>query len=95
LILCAKQHFQRNRYTEKKQNLAPRMSHAIYLPLQVRDGLLAVLQQHGVEVRTSACVEQISTANGAVTGVQLSGGEWIQAPLVVTNRWAYDQVEHA
>ncbi|WIA13356.1 hypothetical protein OEZ85_006938 [Tetradesmus obliquus] len=53
---------------------------------KVCDGLLAVLQQHGVEVRTSACVEQITTANGAVTGVQLAGGEWIQAPLVVTNR---------
>jgi phytoene dehydrogenase-like protein len=52
----------------------------------VRDGLLAVLQQHGVEVRTSACVQQITTAAGAVTGVQLAGGEWIEAPLVVTNR---------
>ncbi|KAF6244121.1 hypothetical protein COO60DRAFT_1708158 [Scenedesmus sp. NREL 46B-D3] len=53
---------------------------------KVRDGLLAVLQQHGVEVRTSACVEQITTAEGAVTGVRLADGERLGAPLVVANR---------
>lgn len=54
--------------------------------IQVRDGLLSVLQQHGVEVRTSARVQQITTAAGAVTGVRLASGEWIKTPLVITNR---------
>lgn len=56
------------------------------LDVQVRDGLLTIAQAHHVNVRTGACVERITTANGTVTGVQLASGERIEAQLVITNR---------
>ena len=52
----------------------------------MRDGLLAVAQQHGVTVRTSARVVSINTADGAVTGVTLANGEVLPAKVVVANR---------
>lgn len=52
----------------------------------MRDGLLAVAEQHGVQVRTGARVVSINTAGGAVTGVTLDGGEELGAPIVIANR---------
>src|SRR5215212_7404313 len=39
----------------------------------------------GAEVRTNARVERILTSDGRVTGVALTGGEELSAPLVVTS----------
>jgi len=47
-------------------------------PALVR-ALLAACEAHGVEIRTHAPVRRITVNNGAVTGVELDGGEQIEA----------------
>jgi len=43
-----------------------------------------VARKRGVEIRTGARVEQIVVRDGAVSGVVLSGGDEISAPLVIS-----------
>lgn len=54
---------------------------------RVRDGLAAVMQQHGVEVQARSRVTRILTRGRAVTGVALEDGRVLRAPLVLSNRW--------
>jgi phytoene desaturase len=49
------------------------------------EDLLALAEQRGVVVRTSAPVAQICVENGKATGVMLASGERISADLVVSN----------
>jgi phytoene dehydrogenase-like protein len=44
-----------------------------------------IFEEHGGEVRMKAKVERILTEGGAVTGVELKGGEVITAPMVLSN----------
>ncbi len=44
----------------------------------------ALARAEGVEIRTGARVERIETADGAVTGVRLAGGELLAADAVVS-----------
>jgi phytoene dehydrogenase-like protein len=50
----------------------------------VTQAMAAAARSLGVEIRTSAPVQEITTRAGAVTGVVLDGGEEIAAPTVVT-----------
>ncbi|MFF9677097.1 phytoene desaturase family protein [Streptomyces eurythermus] len=47
--------------------------------------LVEALEAHGGELRTRTRVARIRVADGAVTGVELTGGEVLRAPLVVSN----------
>jgi phytoene dehydrogenase-like protein len=47
--------------------------------------LLDVIQTHGGAVRTQARVERIIVENGRATGVALTSGELLRAPVVVSN----------
>ena len=51
----------------------------------VASALENVAKSHGVEVRTSACVERILLEGGIAIGVVLEGGEEIRAQKVVSN----------
>jgi phytoene dehydrogenase-like protein len=50
----------------------------------VTQAMAAAARSFGVEIRTAAPVQQITTGGGAVTGVVLAGGEELTAPTVVT-----------
>jgi phytoene dehydrogenase-like protein len=50
----------------------------------VTQAMAAAARSFGVELRTSAPVAQITTRNGATTGVVLESGEELTAPTVVT-----------
>jgi len=50
----------------------------------VSAAIASAARSFGAEIRTSAPVERIRTANGQVTGVVLEGGEELSAPVVVT-----------
>jgi phytoene dehydrogenase-like protein len=50
----------------------------------VTQAMAAAARSFGVQIRTSAPVEQITTRDGAVTGVVLEGGEQLSADTVVT-----------
>ncbi|HEU4912016.1 MAG TPA: NAD(P)/FAD-dependent oxidoreductase [Actinomycetes bacterium] len=50
----------------------------------VTQAMAAAARSFGVEIRTSAPVAQITTRNGATTGVVLESGEELSAPTVVT-----------
>jgi phytoene desaturase len=55
-------------------------------------GLVKLLTQLGVPVRCNAEVERIVVANGRAAGVQLKGGERVDADIVVSNAdtaWTY------
>jgi phytoene dehydrogenase-like protein len=53
-------------------------------PSALSDALAAAARAAGVEIRTSARVVAVTTADGAVTGVALASGEEIAAPAVVS-----------
>lgn len=53
---------------------------------QVTEGLLSICKQHGVRIKTSAAATAIRSKGGAVTGVELQDGTFLQADTVVTNR---------
>eukprot|EP00879_Flechtneria_rotunda_P012551 GHRR01013105.1.p1 GENE.GHRR01013105.1~~GHRR01013105.1.p1 ORF type:complete len:410 (+),score=129.74 GHRR01013105.1:573-1802(+) len=69
---------------------ATEITDGVHYPLggfgKVKEGLLGIAKQHGVNVRVSARVERIITANAAVAGVQLDGGEQLPTQLLITNR---------
>ena len=52
-------------------------------PGAVSDALASAAKVAGAEIRTGVRVASVSTADGAVTGVVLEGGEAIEAPVVV------------
>jgi phytoene desaturase len=57
--------------------------------------LVALLRELGVEVRTSAPVEEIEVRGGSAAGVRLAGGERVPASLVVSNAdpgWVYGRM---
>jgi phytoene desaturase len=57
--------------------------------------LVALLRELGVEVRTSAPVEEIEVRGGRAAGVRLAGGERVPASLVVSNAdpgWVYGRM---
>jgi phytoene dehydrogenase-like protein len=47
--------------------------------------LLGLFEQHGGELRRHVKVTRIVTSNGRVEGVELTGGEVVTAPIVVSN----------
>ncbi|MDX6535338.1 MAG: hypothetical protein QOF68_3082 [Gaiellales bacterium] len=47
------------------------------------EALAASIRHRGSEVRTGARVREIAVRGGRVAGVQLEGGEWLPAPVVV------------
>jgi phytoene desaturase len=49
------------------------------------EGVERLARELGVEVRTRARVSKIKTRGGRVCGVELAGGEMLEAPLVVSN----------
>ncbi len=49
------------------------------------EDMVALAGEMGVEIRTSAPVQQICVENARVTGVRLDSGEQIQADLVISN----------
>ena len=49
------------------------------------DALEAAARQRGVDIRTDADVRRVCTVSGAVTGVELSDGETIDAPIVAAS----------
>jgi phytoene dehydrogenase-like protein len=51
----------------------------------VSDAIRASAESFGAEVRTGAGVERVLTRDGRATGVALTSGEEIEAPLVVTS----------
>lgn len=52
---------------------------------QIVRGLVALLEELGVEVRMNAPVEEVEVRNGRASGVRLAGGERMDADLVVSN----------
>ncbi|MCB9778312.1 MAG: phytoene desaturase [Alphaproteobacteria bacterium] len=48
-------------------------------------GLVDLIEQHGGRLRLNTSVEEITVADGRVTGVRLAGGEHIPARVVVSN----------
>ena len=55
-------------------------------------GLAGLIRGQGGAIRCNATVRQITVANGAATGVDLEGGEWMAADIVVSNAdsaWTY------
>ena len=50
----------------------------------VADALAAAAQSFGAEIRTDACVAQITTSGGAATGAVLESGEVLTATTVIT-----------
>ncbi len=54
-------------------------------PGALADALAAAARAHGVEIRTGAAVARVRRDGERVTGVMLSGGEEIDAPIVVSN----------
>ncbi len=53
-------------------------------PSALSEAIAAAALEAGAEIRTSARVAQVATADGAVTGVVLEGGEEIASPRVVS-----------
>ena len=53
-------------------------------PSALSEAIAAAALEAGAEIRTGARVAQVATADGAVTGVVLEGGEEIAAPRVVS-----------
>lgn len=51
----------------------------------VIEDMVALAEQRGVRIRTNAPAKQIRIEAGKVTGVELEGGEFIPADLVVSN----------
>ncbi len=50
----------------------------------VTQAMASAARSYGAQIRTSAPVARIETADGAVTGVTLESGEQLHAPVVVT-----------
>src|SRR5678815_5130067 len=56
----------------------------------------ALARQHGATIRTSAEVARIAVQDDAVTGVELTSGEDISAPIVISTadpRWTLRRVD--
>lgn len=51
----------------------------------MRDALAQLAASHGVTIRTGARVQRVLCPGGAVSGVELEGGEVIAAHTVVMN----------
>jgi len=65
------------------------LAHGLWLPeggvYGLVEGVLKLAQELGVEVRTGSRVAKIRTRGGRVRGVELAGGESLEAALVVSN----------
>jgi len=59
------------------------------------EGMLKLLARCGGSVRYHAEVTEITAAGGRATGVRLASGEWLEAPIVISNAdvgWTYSQL---
>jgi len=65
------------------------MAHGLWLPeggvYALAEGIERLARELGVEIRTGRAVSRIRTEGGRVVGVELAGGEFFAAPLVVSN----------